>query len=319
MSVSSPPAVSVVVCTRDRPRRLAALIASLRAQTLDPGRFEVVVVDDGSHDETPALLQREQADGGLQLRVISGRQAGIADARNLGWRAAAAPIIAFTDDDCEVSSEWLEEGLRACERCPDAIVQGRTVPMPRELHRRGVFSRTQDIEHLGPFFQTCNIFYPARVLECAGGFADQFRRAGEDTDLAWRALEAGAPARFAPRALACHAVEDLGPIEHLRLTLRWSDAVANLARHPALRRQLLTHGIFWKRSHALLCAAALGALLALRFRPAALLAYPYLRHAVARCRAVGASPAFTVYLVVHDLLESYAALRGGARHGVVVI
>lgn len=317
MSVS--PAITVVVCTRDRAPRLARLLASLRAQTLDSQRFEVVVVDDGSRDDTPALLQRQLASDALKLRVLDGRQAGIAEARNVGWHAAAAPIVAFTDDDCEVSPVWLSEGLRACERWPDAIIQGRTLPMPGELERRGIFSRTQEVQRLGPFFQTCNIFYPIWVLEQLGGFAREFRRAGEDTDLAWRALERRICARFAPTALAWHAVEDLGPIGHLRLTLRWSDAVANLARHPKLARELLVHRVFWKRSHALLFQAVLGALLALRLKPAALLACPYLLHALTRCRAVGASPALVTYVLVHDLLESYAAIRGGARHGVVVI
>lgn len=311
--------VTVVVCTRDRARRLEALLESLRAQTLDPGRFEVVVVDDGSSDGTAGLLERETARGDLALRVLPGPGAGIAAARNIGWRAAAAPIAAFTDDDCEVTPDWLANGLRACTKWPGSIVQGRTLPMPREVDRRSLFSRTQKVETLGPFFQACNIFYPLPLLERLGGFALEFGQAGEDTDLAWRAIEDGAPVLFAEEALAYHAVEDLGPARHLRLALRWSDAMANVARHPELRRQVLTRGVFWKRSHALLLQAAAGVLVARRFRPAALLAVPYARQAARRCRVAGASPALAPYLVVHDALECYSALRGGARHGVLVI
>lgn len=319
MTDSSSPGVSVVVCTRDRVRRLEALIASLREQSLARSSFELVVVDDGSQDGTSEMLAAERAKADLRLRTVPGRRMGIADARNLGWRAARAPVVAFTDDDCEATPDWLREGLRACRRWPGCIVQGRTLPMPDEVERHGLFSRTQEVDAVGPFFQTCNMFYPRRLLDRLGGFRGEFRRAGEDTDLAWRAIEAGAPARFAAQAVVHHAVEDLGPAGHLRLTLRWSDAVANVARHPELRRQVLSYGVFWKRSHALLVQAAVGALLARRFPPAGVMALPYARHAVGRCRAVGASPALASYLVLHDALECYAALRGGVRHGMLVV
>lgn len=317
--MSGPPAVSVVVCTRDRARRLEALLNSLLRQTLDLRRFEVVVVDDASSDATSTVLRRWQTGGELELRPVTGHGTGIAGARNLGWRAARSPLVAFTDDDCEVSPGWLAEGLRAAERSPGAIVQGRTLPNPAEAGRSGPFTRTQRVDRSGPFYQTCNIFYPREALVALDGFDPAFRQAGEDTDLAWRAIERGVPVHFAPQAIAYHAIEDLGALGHLRVATRWSDAVENFGLHPGLRGAVLRYGVFWKRSHALLCLAVAGLLLAGQIKPAAALALPYVRHAVARCRSTGASPLLAAYYAVHDAVEVFAAVRGGLRRRRLVI
>ncbi len=312
------PDIAVVVSTRDRAARLAALLASLGAQTVARDRFEVVIVDDGSRDGTAAVLERAGACAELPLKVLTSRTSGRQGAgRNRGWRATDARVIAFTDDDCEATPEWLEEGLRTARAHPGAIVQGRTVPHPGELHRQGPFSRTMDVSSLGPYYQTCNVLYPRELLERLEGF-DERLPPGEDADLAWRAFADGARAVFAPDAVVFHAVENLGVRGHLRVARRWTDAMG-IFRHRGLRDEVLWSGIFWKRQHGLLVEAALGALLALRFRPALALALPYARHLRHRCRETRAPLALAPYFAVHDALETYTAVRGAIRHRVLVI
>jgi GT2 family glycosyltransferase len=187
------------------------------------------------------------------------------------------------------------------------------------VHRLGPFARTMAVDRLGPFYPTCNIFYPRELLERLGGFDETFTApGGEDTDLAWRALEAGVETVFAERALVRHAVEDLGPAGHLRVALRWADAMA-MFRHPGLREEVLFRGIFWKPSHELLVQTVAGALLARRFPPALLLAIPYLRHLRSRCWEWDAPNPLAAYFVLHDLLETYTTVRGAIRHRVLVI
>src|SRR4051794_33546447 len=102
------------MATHNRARRLEAMLASLREQTLGHDAFEVVVVDDASDDEgeTRAALDAAVGRGDLDLRVIHReRSRGPAVARNEGWRAARAPLVAFTDDDCRAAPEWLESAL----------------------------------------------------------------------------------------------------------------------------------------------------------------------------------------------------------------
>lgn len=320
--MSAQPEISVVVSTRDRAERLAQLLESMRGQSLDRSAFELVVVDNGSDDSTPAVLERERQRGDLPLQVLTRERGdGPAAARNDGWRAARGALVAFTDDDCRADPGWLAALRDAARANPGAIVQGRTETAPEEAGRIGVFYRTVEVSELGPFFHTCNVAYPRELLERLGGFDDgTFARqpGGEDTDLAWRAIGEGAEAVFTGDARVFHAVNEFAPIEGLRFPLRWSDTMAVFARHPAMRSRL-HRGIFWKRSHELLLRALLGLLLSRRFRPAILLAYPYARNVLRRTAGAGSPPSHAPYLALQDAVELYATIRGALRHRVPVL
>jgi glycosyltransferase involved in cell wall biosynthesis len=313
------PQVSVVVATRDRPRRLERLLAALRAQDGAPP-FEVVVVDDGSRAETVAVLEAVRERGALALEVVRTGDAprGPGAARNAGWRSARGDAVAFTDDDCEPTPGWLA-GLAAAHAAePRAIVQGRTEPNPADGGRAGVFSRTLRVERLGPRYETCNMLYPRELLEELGGFDEGFglRPGGEDTDLAWRALEAGRPARFAPDALVHHAVESLGPRGSLRDAARWTETVRVFARHPGARAGLHRR-VFWNEWHYLLVRSALALAL-----PPWMRALVLARHALAlrdRARWLRAGSAAIPFLLLYDLVELVAVARGAVRHRTLVL
>ena len=311
------PAVSVVIATRDRPERLAALLASLRAQTLaEP--FEVVVVDDGADERTDAAIEHEG--GGLDLKLLRAGGGGPARARNLGWRAASGRWIAFTDDDCEATPGWLAAALAAARANPGAIVQGPTLPIPRERARLGPFARTRSIAAGGPWFETCNIVYEAELLERLDGFDEAFAEAlGEDTDLGWRALGLGAEHVWADAALVHHAVDELGPLGTVRAALVGSDSVLAFARHPGLRSRALRWGVVRNPSLPRLGLAVAGLALARHRRAALLLALPYARDLALRCRHLGAGPVEAPVYVAADVAAAWTSLRGSARHGRLVI
>ncbi len=316
------PRISVVVATRNRRERLAALLRSLREQTVGSDAFEVVVVDDGSGDDSAALVEREQAEAPYALTLITRDQAdGPATARNEGWRAARAALVAFTDDDCEATPEWLERCLEAAEREPGAIIQGLTAPNPGELDSAGPFSVTRDVDGSGPlWFETCNIVYPRDLLERLDGFDETFPEPlGEDTDLGWRALAAGAERAFVADAVVHHAVEDLGPARHLRGALLGADGVLIFKRHAALRADALTWGFVRNHAHLRLLLAVAGFWAARRFAPATLLALPYLRLLGWRAGRAGATFDVTPYFVVYDLLTLWTTVRGDLRHRVLVL
>ena len=318
--MTAAPEVSVVIPTRDRPERLAAALEALRRQTIEPVRFEIVIVDDGSGEETGELLSR-LPDDGLEVRVIRLSGNGPAAARNAGWRAARAAVVAFTDDDCEPTSTWLEAVLRSASAAPGAIVQGATGPIPREAELlRRPFTRTRSIEGPSPWFATCNIAYPRELLERLDGFDELFPEAlGEDTDLGWRALESGARVEFVPDAVVHHAVEELGPRGYMRHALRGADAVYAFRRHPGLRERTLRFGVFRNPSLARMALALAGLALA-RKRPAAsLLALPYARNLLGRAMSTDAGPSLVPYLVAYDLVQAYTSLRGSIRHRTLVL
>jgi glycosyltransferase involved in cell wall biosynthesis len=318
-------AVSVVVATRNRADRLRALLVSLRAQRLASDRFEVVVVDDASDDQTAAVLQDRSAVQGLDLRVVRReRPSGPAAARNDGWRAASGPLIAFTDDDCTVSPRWLEAALGTWDGSSDVLLQGVTQPQPAELDAVGPLARTIRAERLGPYFQACNVFYPRTLLDRLGGFDERaFPRTGEDTDLAWRAMAVGARPLFVPDALVHHAVNRLGPAGALRQAMTWTDSMTVYARFPELRRQVFTHGVFWKRSHYLLVRALCASALPRRARwLAPWLVAPYVLYTVRdrpRNEWHGRGAMLLPLLALVDLVEIVAVARSISRTGRVAL
>jgi glycosyltransferase involved in cell wall biosynthesis len=270
------PDVSVVVATRERPDRVAALVEALERQTLPRERFEVVIVDDGSGDGTTAVLRDPRIDRAVRQE----RSRGPATARNLGWHAASAPLVAFTDDDCRPEPGWLAAGLAAHRAAPGAIVQGRTRPEPAEEHKlEHPRARSIRVEQLGPFFETCNVFYPRALLERLGGFDETIPTAGsEDTDLALRSFELGARAVFAPEALVNHAVHEFTLPDAVRFTVRWRTLVRLVKRHPSLRAVFPWRGRVWRETHARLILALVGLALACRSRLFLLWCLPYLSY-----------------------------------------
>lgn len=307
--------VSVVIPTRDRAARLRSALDCLSVQ--DGVEFEVIVVDDGSRDGTAEVLAGSFAFDLRPLRLDP--PGGPAAARNLGWRAAGAPLVAFTDDDCEVSPGWLAALVAAHRRAPDALLQGRTEPHPGEIGRQGAFTRSQLVTSLGPSFQTCNIAYPRALLERLGGFDEAFPHYAEDADLAWRAIESGAPAEFVDVALVHHAVHEAGALALVRDSQRWAHAVRCFRDHPQMR-SAFRRGIFWRPSHEgfLLWVVALA--LAWPTRGVSLVLWvPYLRFLRTQHGSwAGTLAAVPAHLLV-DAAEVVAMLRGSARHRTFVL
>lgn len=118
------PAISVVISTFDRADLLADVLDSLGAQ-VDPPPFEVVVIDDGSPDHTPAVLhERARA---LPLVVERQANAGLAAARNRGVELSRAPLVAFLDDDALCGPTWLTDLLPAFDNADVGAVAGRVL------------------------------------------------------------------------------------------------------------------------------------------------------------------------------------------------
>src|SRR5215218_1023589 len=197
---ASEPEIAVVIPTRRRETRLAFALEALAEQRLDPSRFEVVVVRDGDAAEPFA-----EAPDGLRVRFLNRPGvAGPTAKRNVGWRATTAPLVAFTDDDCRAHPSWLESLLTAADGA-DRFLQGRTEPDPDERHLLHGFARSQEIRGLSGWYETCNMAYPRELLELLGGFDESLPFGGEDTDLAYRAMHAGAVPLYVEEALVWHA------------------------------------------------------------------------------------------------------------------
>jgi hypothetical protein len=320
------PEISVVVPSRDRPLRLRWLLNALAEQTLAAERFEVIVCHDSRRPETDTLLRTHPlgAGGSLRARCLPAGTLSAGAKRNLGWRAARTPLVAFTDDDCRPPGDWLARALAAARRHPGAIVQGRTRPDPDELQiaLRAPHARTQVVDPPSPWAETCNIVYPRALLERLGGF-DERAQSCEDTDLALRAVEAGASLCAAPELLTYHAVHDGGLRGRVRSLGRWESVPWALGRHPSLRRELAA-GLFWHESHGWLLLALGGLARHPRRRPdALLLALPWAVRARPTygpgARALARELLELPGQAVVDLVELAVLIRGSIRHGSLVL
>jgi len=291
-SGSSGVAVSVVVPTHDRARRCADLLRRLASQSIGADRFEVVVVDDCSSDDTSAALAALAAE--VPYRLVALRtpaNGGPAAARNLGWRAASASVVAFTDDDCEPEDCWLAAGLVAFDAAPAlGVAQGRTrVPDSVDLSKLQGWYVWRVISAATPYFDACNVFYRRGALEQTGGFDEQIGwwstrpgpgaspvAWGEDTAAGWSVVEAGWERGFVADAVVVHDVEDRGWVWHVKCGYLDRIIIALAVQHPGYRREAFWRPWAYRREDAAFLAAVVGAAVALRWRPAALAVAPYL-------------------------------------------
>ena len=314
--------VAVVVSTRDRSARLPRLVGALERQTLPASCFEVVIVDDGSRDDTPAVLERLSGSSPLRIRVLRTPGLGPASGRNLGWRSTDSPVVAFTDDDCVPDPAWLESGLAAFGD-GGVVVIGRTRP-PADQHElaRHPFSLVLDTSS-AQFFESCNAFYARADLLKVGGFDERFRRpSGEDADLGLRVLVTGVEARFAPDAVVEHDVRSRSAVQAAREATRWEDLPLVVKGRRWARRRLVHRWVFWKPAHPSAVVAMAGMAAAVRWRPAAVLVLPWLRHRLI-VEPVGANNVQRVSnlpgALLVDCAEVLTMARGSVRHRTLLL
>lgn len=137
------PFVSVVICTRNRARQLRRMLDSMCAVEIPEGLgWEVVVVDNGSVDDTPRAVL-EFADR-LPIRRVWEPEPGIANARNRGVEAARGAYICWTDDDVLVDRHWLAAYCEAFARHPGAAVFGGKILPQLEAPAAPWFARQLD-------------------------------------------------------------------------------------------------------------------------------------------------------------------------------
>lgn len=316
------PKVSVVVSTYNRAPRLPGLVRALENQSLAPTAFEVVIVDDGSTDGTANEVGRLAAGTPFELRLVRREtNAGPATGRNAGAAAARGALLAFTDDDCQPTPDWLATIVRATAGREDVVVVGRVDPQPG--HSFGPYTRSLSVRD-ARYFQTANTSYPRPLFHSLGGFDERYRRpGGEDTDLGLRALEAGAEAVFADDALVHHDVWDDGLQGALGLATRWIDVGRVVHRHPHTRQAYLHWRVFWRRSHAPTLLAAAGLTLAARRPEAALFMLPWVVHRTMRSpmphRSRGELVRTLPGVFLVDLTEVATMVRASVRGRTLVL
>ncbi len=198
---------SVILCTFNRARLLRRILESLGRQTVKTERFEVIVVDDGSDDDTQEIVREMSTKhSGISL-VSTGRNLGASGARNLGLALATGDYILFTDDDCIAMSNWVEAMCATLDHAP--IVAGSI-----ESPKSGYIKLCHNIAHFHPFMPGrksgpidflagANMGFRWGVIQELGGFDDKMILAG-DMQLCLRARSMGYQPYLTQKAAVVH-------------------------------------------------------------------------------------------------------------------
>lgn len=238
------PKVSVVVASYNGARTLTACLESL--QNLNYPDYEVILVDDGSTDETPEIARRFPS-----VRNIRQINLGLSAARNAGIAAAKGEIVAFTDSDCRADEDWLHylvgdlldsefAGIGGHNFLPpdDSPVAAAVMASPGGPAH--VMLTDREAEHI----PGCNMAFYKWALEAVGGFDPVFRKAGDDVDVCWRLQEQGYKIGFSPAGFVWHYRRSTIKA-YLRQQAGYGEAEALLARkHPEYFNSL--GGSIWR-------------------------------------------------------------------------
>ncbi|MFH1776656.1 MAG: glycosyltransferase [Candidatus Omnitrophota bacterium] len=183
--------VSVVVAAYNAAGTIAGVIECLLGQDYPKDKLEVIIVDDGSTDETARLVKE------YPVKYIYQKNKGPAAARNLGWRSSTGEIVCFTDADCMAEKAWVSKLVSKYNSKRIAGVGGSYDIMNSKnllaccLHEE-ILERhlhmPEEVNYLGAF----NVSYRRSVLEEVNGFDQSFRIAsGEDNELSYRIKKKG--------------------------------------------------------------------------------------------------------------------------------
>ncbi|NJN81476.1 MAG: glycosyltransferase family 2 protein [Caldilineaceae bacterium] len=198
--------VSVVVLTRNRAPSLARTLAAVRAQSyLD---FEIVVVDNGSTDQTADVARAYRA-----RRIEVDPRFGIGHCRGVGVNAAQGELIAFCDDDCVPSRDWLAALVaRMTEDARIALVGGKVINIGftgyrrfkgrTKLARNGGLNYAHSDEET-EFYGNMNVAMRRQTILEIGGY-DPFLTVLEEIDLATRVRRSGYRVEYEPLAVLEH-------------------------------------------------------------------------------------------------------------------
>jgi glycosyltransferase involved in cell wall biosynthesis len=194
---------TIQLCTYNRAPLLARVLEACFDQSVEESAYEVVLVDDGSSDATPTVIEEARGRAPCSFVVVTQANAGLARARNAGIARSSGERIIFIDDDVVPLPNFVAAHLLTGERHPNAIVRGGAI-------------EADDLDDLPPpvwsiknysgnYFWTTNVSVPLATIRGIGGFDESFSEYGwEDIDVGLRLRASGVRAVFDPNALVYH-------------------------------------------------------------------------------------------------------------------
>lgn len=185
-----------------------ACIEALLAQTIR--NFEIVTIEDPPYDNTKNIIDTFKDD---RIRYLRNREfLGVPKSQNKSLRPAEGKYIFFTDADCIVSENWIEQGLKSFQNENCLAVEGKTHYVSKDY--TPAFSDHLIRNDEAGQFMTCNIAYKRSVLESIGGFDERYDYL-EDRDLGLRVLKLGKIC-FNPEMVVYHQKVTMNPTQFMK-------------------------------------------------------------------------------------------------------
>jgi len=225
--------ISVIVCTHNRAALLLDLLETLCQQTLAPTQYEVLVIDNGSTDQTRAVTaaftQRYP-----HIHYCYEERVGLSHARNRGWQEAKGDYVAYIDDDCKAPPAWLAVAQEIIETVAPVEFGGPHYPFYTTAKRQW-WCDAYDRQHTGGYTRAAgylepsmdlignNLFFQRAIFAQIGGFdptlgvIGKTLRYGEETEMHFRLCRRDPTHRayYDPRLFVYHLVRPE------KLALRW--------------------------------------------------------------------------------------------------
>lgn len=249
--------LSALICTRNRAQSLGETLARIFAQRFAGGYdFEVVVVDNGSTDETRQVVEQfvERHRGVIRYRFEPRR--GLSHARNTGIAEAHGEIIVFTDDDVLVDADWLNQIYREFTNDPGlAMLGGRVLLARPELQEISLQTCDQRLTFTFPdggnFAIGANMAFRRELFDRVGLFdprlgAGRFFAGADEADLFYRGLRAGYQLRYAPNVLVHHNHDRVTAQQVRRLEYSYGKGgAAYLVKHALHGDRYAMRMVYW--------------------------------------------------------------------------
>ena len=197
------PGISVVVCSYNGATTIRDTLDGLKKLCYPD--YEVIVVNDGSTDDTPAIA------GEYDVKLISTENRGLSSARNTGYQAADKEIVAYIDDDAYPDPHWLHYLAIVYLRTEYVGVGGPNLAPAGDgpiadcvANAPGGPVHVLLSDTLAEHIPGCNMSFRRSALEAVGGCDPRYRAAGDDVDLCWRIQDQVGEIGYHPAAMVWH-------------------------------------------------------------------------------------------------------------------
>ena len=215
--------VSVLVCTFNRAQLLINCLQSLDKQSINKKRYEVIVVDNNSTDDTKNVVKRF-ARNRSNIKLVTEKKQGLSYTRNRGWKEAKGRYVAYIDDDAIAQTDWIKQIVYFLKSYPSVHVFGgpysrfftSTPPtwFPENYGTLHLGNETKILNQKDEWLSGSNINFNKSILEKYGGFVTNLGMKGdkilygEETELLVRLKKDGESIYYVPAILVKHLVGD---------------------------------------------------------------------------------------------------------------